>query len=307
MTTPFDRAELRRVTSSILHYLDNKMRGMPEGCLVEVWAMSHPQVEGLERASRLSIPTGDGCVYSALQGEILDVLTVPRRHRHQFFRICGYNDASPKLLFTGDDCHLVHTTQAYTYIIGREDHLYRIPGSTSFVRDLHDKECFPLRPWSPGDRQVRGIFFATSCDASFVYGKTWDSLIEIDVANDIGRYRTIQSGWLQNISATILNGRSTLFWLDEFTTLTVSNDVGWLKTAWSPEATVWQVDLISEKVLAVFGEPAEPYDIRARPDGGLWATLEPCGDVGLVVEVWKPVFEFRANSQIMMRPATPIT
>ncbi|KAF4710084.1 hypothetical protein FOZ62_003068, partial [Perkinsus olseni] len=67
------------------------------------------------------------------------------------------------------------------------------------------------------------------------------------------------------------------------------------------------VDLISEKVLAVFGEPAEPYDIHARPDGGLWATLEPCGDVGLVVEVWKPVFEFRANSQIMMRPATPIT
>ncbi|KAF4680931.1 hypothetical protein FOZ60_012786 [Perkinsus olseni] len=230
MTTPFDRAELRRVTSGILHYLDNKMRGMPEGCLVEVWAMSHPQVEGLERASRLSIPTGDG-------------------HRHQFFRICGYNDASPKLLFTGDDCHLVHTTQAYTYIIGREDHLYRIPRSTSFVRDLHEKECFSLRPWSPGDRQVRGIFFATSCDASFVYGKTWDSLIEIDVANDIGRYRTIQSGWLQNVSATILNGRSTLFWLDG----------------------------------------------------------EPCGDVGLVVEVWKPVFEFRANSQIMMRPATPIT
>ncbi|KAF4729307.1 hypothetical protein FOZ63_010056, partial [Perkinsus olseni] len=41
-----------------------------------------------------------------------------------------------------------------------------------------------------------------------VYGTAWDSLIEIDVENDIGRYRTIGSGDVQDAEATILNRRS---------------------------------------------------------------------------------------------------
>ncbi|KAF4701063.1 hypothetical protein FOZ63_032309, partial [Perkinsus olseni] len=149
----YDRAELRRVTSGILHHLDSKMRGMPEDCLSEVWAMAHPQIEGLERASRISLFADDGSAFSALQG-------------------CLSDDAE------------------YKWTRGRGG-----PGSKD--------KCTPFL-------QYHGV---------------------------------------------------------EFTTLTVSNDVGWLKTAWSPEATVWQMDLISEKVLAVFEEPVEPYDLRAQPDG----------------------------------------
>ncbi|KAF4718819.1 hypothetical protein FOZ62_018698, partial [Perkinsus olseni] len=213
MTTLYGCAELRRVTSSILHYLDKRMRGMPEGCLVEVWAMAHPQVEGLERASRISISADLGSGYSALQGEILDVITFIRR-RQLSSRIFDFDDTSLQLLLTDNDCHLAHTTQAYTYIMADGYHFYRIPRSTSFVRDLHNEECFSLRPWSAGDGQIRGIVFATSCDASFVYATTRDDLIEIDVEGDIGRYRTIQSRQLTDVSATILNERTTLFWLD---------------------------------------------------------------------------------------------
>ncbi|KAF4718820.1 hypothetical protein FOZ62_018699 [Perkinsus olseni] len=62
----------------------------------------------------------------------------------------------------------------------------------------------------------------------------------------------------------------------EFTYFTVRNDVGWLKTAWTPEATVWQVDLIFGDVIAMFDEPAEPYDLRAQADvicGQLWGLI----------------------------------
>ncbi|KAF4711257.1 hypothetical protein FOZ63_031237, partial [Perkinsus olseni] len=68
--------------------------------------------------------------------------------------------------------------------------------STSFVRELNNEECVPLRPWSFGDRKRS------------VYGTAWDSLIEIDVENDIGRYRTIRSKDVQDAEATILNRRS---------------------------------------------------------------------------------------------------
>ncbi|KAF4680929.1 hypothetical protein FOZ60_012784 [Perkinsus olseni] len=214
MPSLYDNAGLRQATSGILHYLHTKMCGIPEDCLVEVWAMAHPQIEGLERASELIIPAASGYANSALQGEVLDVETFTHEDGYRFSRIFASDSASPKLLFTQDNLHCVHTTQAYTYIFTvEEDHFYRIPRSTSLSRDLHDEERFSLRPWSAGDGQSSGVFWATSCDASFVYGMPLDGIIEIDVEDDIGRYRTIQSGDLGDVSATILNGKATLFWL----------------------------------------------------------------------------------------------
>ncbi|KAF4677517.1 hypothetical protein FOZ60_017301, partial [Perkinsus olseni] len=147
----YDRAELRRVTSGILHYLDSKMRGMPGDCLLEVWAMAHPQIEGLERASRISLFADDGSAFSALQGS---------------------DDAYLKLLFSDNIDYCVHTPPAYIYII--DDAEYK---------------------WTRG----RGGPGSKDSYIPFVqhYG----------------------------------------VWLTSFT---VGNDVGWLKTAWTPEATVWQ-------------------------------------------------------------------
>ncbi|KAF4718821.1 hypothetical protein FOZ63_028489 [Perkinsus olseni] len=157
----YDHAELRQVSSSILHYLDSKMKGMPEDCLSEVWAMAHPQIEGLERATRISISADGGSAFSALQGS---------------------DDASLKLLFSDNIDYCVHTPPAYIYIMYKGNSLNRILRSTSFVRDLHDE----LRPWSADDPQIRGVFSATNCDTSYVYGATlFSSLMEIDVDKDI--------------------------------------------------------------------------------------------------------------------------
>ncbi|KAF4727162.1 hypothetical protein FOZ62_002914 [Perkinsus olseni] len=216
----YDRAELRRVTSGILHYLDSKMRGMPGDCLLEVWAMAHPQIEGLERASRISLFADDGSAFSALQGS---------------------DDAYLKLLFSDNIDYCVHTPPAYIYIMYKGNSLNRILRSTSFVRDLHDE----LRPWSAG---------CLSDDAEYKWTR--------------GR------GGPGSKDSYIPFVQHYGVWLTSFT---VGNDVGWLKTAWTPEATVWQVDLISENVLTVFEEPVEPYGIRAQPNGGLWATLVPDG------------------------------
>ncbi|KAF4677514.1 hypothetical protein FOZ60_017298 [Perkinsus olseni] len=207
MTTLCDRAELGRVTSGILHHLDSKMRGMPEDCLSEVWTMAHPQVEGLERASRISVSSHEGDGFPAL-----------------------------------DD-----------------------------------------------DKRLSSISCATSCDNTYIYATTndldggrSDILVEIDVTHDIGRFRTIGSGDLYPPSATILNEKATLFWLNgshprnaykwtrgrggpgskdrctpflqhhgvKFTTLTVSKQVGWFESL--VPVRFWQVDLITETILAVF-------------------------------------------------------
>ncbi|KAF4671290.1 hypothetical protein FOZ61_003223 [Perkinsus olseni] len=264
MTTLYDRAELRRVTSTILHCLDSKMRGMPEDCLVKVWTMAHPQVEGFERASRICVFAEKGDGSPALDGGVLDLRT--KTHRQ---------------------------------------------GTSN-------------------DRRRHAISSATSCDNAYIYATTnfWEGsniLVEIDVKHDIGR-------------STMLNGKATLFWLDgshprnaykwsrgrggpgaedsctpflqhhgvEFSALTVSNQIGWLGVLLTEEERFWQVDLITETILAVFQSPSEPYDICARPDGGLWAVLLTDSNE-VLVEVWKPVLEPRPHKPIMMRRIVPTT
>ncbi|KAF4711256.1 hypothetical protein FOZ63_031236 [Perkinsus olseni] len=275
MTTLCDPTELRRVTSSLLHYLDSKMRGVPEDCLSEVWAMAHPQVEGLERASRISLfaQEGDGC--PALDGEVLDLRTRTHRRdtsRVSFFWRLDYDEESLNLVFAeglgGAIC--VHTTEEFLYVLSRVDGSYRFPRSLGFIRegyDLSEEHRFSLWPWSADDRRRNYISSATSCDNAFIYATTTDLdrdrsdiLVEIDVGHDIGRYRTVGSGDLYSVSAAMLNGRASLFWLDgegpanaqkwtrgrggpgsekscppflqhhgvQFTTLTVSKQVAWL-------------------------------------------------------------------------------
>ncbi|KAF4675233.1 hypothetical protein FOZ60_001074 [Perkinsus olseni] len=346
MTTLCDRAELRRVTSGILHYLDSKMRGMPEDCLSEVWKMARPQVEGLERTSRISLFAQEGYGLSALQGEAFDLHTVYHNPMHTFFWRLDYDEESLKLVSAEDldgDAICMHTTKEFLYVLGIGDGVYRIPRSVDFIPDLSEEHRFSLRPWSADDRRRDAISFATSCDNTFIYATTndldggrSDILVEIDVTHDIGRFRTIGSGDLYPPSATILNEKATLFWLDgshlcnayrwtrghggpgskdtctpflqhhgvKFTSLTVSKQVGWLGLL-VPER-VWQVDLITETILAVFQSPSEPYDIRARPDGGLWAIVTE-SQKEVFVEVWKPVLEPGPHKPIMMSRIVSIT
>ncbi|KAF4719523.1 hypothetical protein FOZ63_030615 [Perkinsus olseni] len=354
MTILCDRAELRRVTSSILHYLDSKMRGMPLDCLVEVWAMAHPQVEGLERASRICVSAQEGDGSPPLEGEVLDLRT--RTHRQDtssdsFFWRIDYEEESLKLLFAeGPDggAICVHTTEEFLYVLSRVDGSYRFPRSLGFIRegyDFSEEHGFSLWPWSADDRRRNYISSATSCDNAYIYATTTDLdrdrsdiLVEIDVGHDIGRFRTIGSGDLYPVSAAMLNGRASLFWLDregpsnaqkwtrgrggpgskdictpflqhhgvQFTTLTVSNQVAWLGVWWLEQERFWQVDLITETILAVFQSSSEPYDLYARPDGGLWAVLL-ADSKELLVEVWKPVLEPRPHKPIMMGRIDPTT
>ncbi|KAF4739623.1 hypothetical protein FOZ62_008975, partial [Perkinsus olseni] len=313
MTTLYDHAELRRVTSGILHYLDSKMRGMPEDCLSEVWKMAHPQVEGLERASRISLFAQEGYGLSALQGGVLDLHTKTHNPEHNFFWRLDCDEQGFQLVFAqGPDggANCVHTTQDFVYILGDGDYFYRVPLTYDFIPDLSEEHRWSLRPWSGDDRRRDLISFATSCDDAFIYATTTDLgmersdiLVEIDVGHDIGRYRTIASGDLYPVSATMLNGKATLFWMDgegpsnaykwtrgrggpgsedtctpflqhhgvKFTSLTVSNHVGWFGSL--EQERLWQVDLITETILAVFQGASEPYDIYARPDGGLWEVV----------------------------------
>ncbi|KAF4723525.1 hypothetical protein FOZ62_030749 [Perkinsus olseni] len=349
MTTLCDPTELRRVTSSLLHYLDSKMRGVPEDCLSEVWAMAHPQVEGLERASRISLfaQEGDGC--PALDGEVLDLRT--RTHRRDtssdsFIWRLDYDEESLKLILAlgpDDDEIWVHTTEEFLYLFSYGDYFYRFPRSLGFIREgyhLAERPCFSLRPWSADDKRLSSISCATSCDNTYIYatgdfrGGESDFLVEIDVERDIGRYRVIQSGNFYPPSATVLDGRSTLFWLNgshprnaykwtrgrggpgskdrctpflqhhgvKFTTLTVSKQVGWFESL--VPVRFWQVDLITETILAVFQSAGWSHDLYARPDGGLWAVLWTHSKE-LLVEVWKPVLEPRPHKPIMMRRMVP--
>ncbi|KAF4718822.1 hypothetical protein FOZ62_018701 [Perkinsus olseni] len=354
MTTLCDRAELRRVTSSILRYLDSKMRGMPEDCLSEVWTMAHPQVEGLERASRICVSAQEGDGSPALDGEVLDLRTRTRRQdtsSDSFFWRLDYDEESLKLAFAegpGGGAICVHTTEEFLYVLSRVDGSYRFPRSLGFIRegyDLSEEHRFSLWPWSADDRRWNVISSATSCDDAYIYATTTDLgrdrsdiLVEIDVGHDIGRYRTVGSGDLYPVSATMLNGRASLFWLDgegpanarkwtrgqggpgskdsctpflqrhgvEFTTLTVSKQVAWLGVWLLEQERFWQVDLITETILAVFLSPSEPYDLYARPDGGLWAILQDIPKE-IVVEVWKPVLEPRPHRPIMLRRIAPTT
>ncbi|KAF4715097.1 hypothetical protein FOZ63_032708 [Perkinsus olseni] len=201
MTTLCDRAELGRVTSGILHHLDSKMRGMPEDCLSEVWTMAHPQVEGLERASRISVSSHEGDGFPALDATVLD-------GRSTLFWLNGS-----------------HPRNAYKWTRGRGG-----PGSKD--------RCTPFL-------QHHGV---------------------------------------------------------KFTTLTVSKQVGWFESL--VPVRFWQVDLITETILAVFQSAGWSHDLYARPDGGLWAVLWTHSKE-LLVEVWKPVLEPRPHKPIMMRRMVP--
>ncbi|KAF4673940.1 hypothetical protein FOL46_006133 [Perkinsus olseni] len=290
------------------------MRGMPQDCLSEVWTMAHPQVEGLERASRISLYAQEGDALPALQGRVLDLLTLTHNPIHTFFWRLDYHEESLKLVLAEGmqgTALCLHTTEEFLYVLCEEGHFYRIP----------------------------------RCDNTFIYAATTDLdrdrsaiLVEIDVKHDVGRYRTIYSGEVHPPSATILNGKATLFWLDgwhprnaykwtrggggpgskdtfalfhqhhavEFTSLTLSNRVGWLGVGSLLQERVWQVDLATEAILAVFQSSFEPYGIRARPDGGLWADLLK-DSKEVLIEVWKPVFEPRPHKPIMMRRIVPTT
>ncbi|KAF4716612.1 hypothetical protein FOZ63_029203 [Perkinsus olseni] len=357
MTALCDRAELRRVMSTILHCLDSKMRGMPEDCLVEVWAMAHPQVEGFERASRICVFAEKGDGSPALDGGVLDLRTKTHRQgtsSDSFFWRLDYDEESLKLVLAVGpygDAVCVHTTDDFLYVYSSWDDFHRFPRSLGFIRGEYDLaggarsggDSFLLRPWSADDRRRHAISSATSCDNAYIYATTnfWEGsniLVEIDVKHDIGRCRTIQSGDLYPVSATMLNGKAALFWLDgshprnaykwsrgrggpgaedsctpflqhhgvEFSALTVSNQIGWLGVLLTEEERFWQVDLITETILAVFQSPSEPYDIYARPDGGLWAVLLTDSNE-VLVEVWKPVLEPRPHKPIMMRRIVPTT
>ncbi|KAF4677137.1 hypothetical protein FOZ60_000335 [Perkinsus olseni] len=274
MTILCGRAELRRVTSSILHYLDSKMRGMPLDCLVEVWTMAHPQVEGLERASRVCVSAQEGDGSPALDGEVLDLRT--RTHRQDtssdsFFWRLDYEEESLNLVFAegpGGGAICVHTTEEFLYVLSRVDGYYRFPRSLGFIREgygLSEEHRFSLRPWSGDDRRRNHISSATSCDNACIYATT----------TDLDR------------DAAMLIGRASLFWLDgegssnahkwtrgsgspgskdscppflqhhgvQFTTLTVSNQVAWLGVGPLEQERFWQVDLITETILAVFHVP----------------------------------------------------
>ncbi|KAF4758076.1 hypothetical protein FOZ63_011440, partial [Perkinsus olseni] len=176
MTALCDRAELRRVTSSILRYLDSKMRGMPEDCLSEVWKMAPPQVEGLERASRISLFAGEGSGYPALQGGV-------------FWRL-DFDEESLKLVLAEGiqgTALCLHTTEEFLYVLCEEGHFYRIPRSADFIPDLSAEYRFTLRPWGADDRRGNSMYFATSCDNAYIYAATSDFaedagyiLVEID-------------------------------------------------------------------------------------------------------------------------------
>ncbi|KAF4679070.1 hypothetical protein FOZ60_015575 [Perkinsus olseni] len=203
------------------------------------------------------------------------------------------------------------------------------PALDGGVLDLRTKTH---RQGTSNDRRRHAISSATSCDNAYIYATTnfWEGTSFKEATS-----WTIQSGDLYPVSATILNGKATLFWLDgshprnaykwsrgrggpgaedsctpflqhhgvEFSALTVSNQVGWLGLR--VQERVWQVDLITETVLAVFQSPSKSYVTYARPDGGLWAVSDDAKDVR--VEVWKPVLEPRAHKPIMMRRIVPTT
>ncbi|KAF4680923.1 hypothetical protein FOZ63_029201 [Perkinsus olseni] len=305
-------------------------------------------VEGLERASRISLYAQEGYALPALQGRVLDLLTLTHNPIHTFFWRLDYDEESLKLVLAEGmqgTALCLHTTEEFLYVLCEEGHFYRIPRSGDFVPHLSEEYRFSLRPWGDDDRRRDAISFATSCDNTFIYAATTDLdrgrsaiLVEIDVKHDIGRYRTIYSGEVHPPSATILNGKATLFWLDgwhprnaykwtrggggpgskdtfalflqhhavEFTSLTLSNQVGWLGVGSLLQERVWQVDLATEAILAVFQSASEPYGIRARPDGGLLADLLK-DSKEVLVEVWKPVLEPRPHKPIMMRRIVPTT
>ncbi|KAF4721586.1 hypothetical protein FOZ62_007552 [Perkinsus olseni] len=303
-----------------------------------------PQVGG-SRSSRICLFARGGYGQLALQGGVLDLLTTTQNPDHIFFWRLDYDEESLKLDLAEDmgcGATCLHTTEEFLYVLCVENHFYRIPRSADFVPGLSEAYRFTLRPWGADDRREEVVPFATSCDDAFIYattkglgGERPEILVEIDVESNIGRYRTIQSGDFYHPSATVLDWKAALFWLDgrhprnaykwtrgrggpgskdsctpflqhhgvKFTSLTVSNQIGWLGLRL--QERVWQVDLITETILAVFQSPSKSYVIDARPDGGLGAVSDDTKEV--FVEVWEPVLEPRPHKPIMMRPIVPTT
>ncbi|KAF4679071.1 hypothetical protein FOZ60_015576, partial [Perkinsus olseni] len=284
-------------------------------------------VEGLERTSRISLFAQEGYGLSALQGGVLDLHTKTHNPEHNFFWRLDCDEQGFQLVFAqGPDggANCVHTTQDFVYILGDGDYFYSVPLTYDFIPDLSEEHRWSLRPWSGDDRRRNLISFATSCDNAFIYATTTDLgmersdiLVEINVTHDTGRYRTIASGGLYPVSATMLDGEApysgwtvrvplmhTTSWSIKFTTLTVSNHVGWFGPL--EQERFWQVDLITETILAVFQGASEPCDIYARPDGGLWEVVSEYPNA-VFVEVWKPFLEPRPQNSIMLHRIVPRT
>ncbi|KAF4680922.1 hypothetical protein FOZ60_012777, partial [Perkinsus olseni] len=203
-------------------------------------------------------------------GGVLNLRTVTYGPHHKFFWRLDHDEESLKLVLAEDlegTALRLHTTEKFLYVLGVGSHFYRIPRSADFIPALSRGYSFTLRPWGADDRRGDDIQSATSCDNVFIYATKWDCegvrgdiLVGIDVENDIGRYGTIGPVGLNDVSATILNGKAAVFWLIgrhprnaykwtrgrggpgskdtctpflrhhgvKVTSLTVSNGVGWL-------------------------------------------------------------------------------